>query len=144
MSDMDTDKTNTGLACRIVVLDSYDISTIEGRSGENTERARALLAEHNPNDFTTFGVEWSKGLEGTSRRFMPYNGMLSEDQLLWLEERLAKSAQEKETVVVLCHVPLHPRAADNLCLLWNYQVNPGMNIHIYFSNFSHSSLCWTS
>ena len=53
---------------------------------------------------------------------MPYNGALSPAQLAWLEETLTGAAEEEETVMVVCHVPLHPLAADNLCLLWNYQV----------------------
>ena len=115
----------------MVVLDSFDISTIEGLSQEKTERAEQILSAHNPNDFKTFGVNWSAGLEGTDKRFLPYNGALSPAQLTWLEETLGRAAQEGETVVVLCHVPLHPRAADNLCLLWNYQVSLLL-----------SSLCW--
>ena len=105
------------------MLDSYDISTIEGVRVGDSKTALDLLSKHNPNDVTKFGVEWSLGLEGVERRFMPYNGMVSEDQLAWLEERLTKSAEEQETVIVLCHVPLHPQAANNLCLLWNYQVD---------------------
>ena len=104
------------------MLDSYDISTIEGRCVGDSEKALDLLTKHNPNDVSKFGVEWSLGLEGTEKRFMPYNGMLSEEQLGWLEDRLARSGEEEETVIVLSHVPLHPRAANNLCLLWNYQV----------------------
>ena len=105
------------------MLDSYDISTIEGVRVGDSKTALDLLSKHNPNDVTKFGVEWSLGLEGVERRFMPYNGMVSEDQLAWLKERLTKSAEEQETVIVLCHVPLHPQAANNLCLLWNYQVD---------------------
>ena len=109
--------------CRVVVLDSFDISTIEGLSQEKTERAQQILSEHNPNDFMSFGVNWSEGLAGTDKRFMPYNGALSSAQIAWLERTLSSAAEEGERVVVLCHVPLHPRAADNLCLLWNYQVS---------------------
>ena len=32
------------------------------------------------------GVNWSKGLEGLGRRFMPYNGMIAQDQLAWLDK----------------------------------------------------------
>ena len=108
---------------RVVVLDSFDISTIEGLSQEKTERAETILSENNPNDFMTFGVNWSLGLEGTDKRYMPYNGALSSAQLAWLEETLTRAAQQEETAIVLCHVPLHPQAANNLCLLWNYQVS---------------------
>ena len=81
--------------CRIVVLDSYDISTIEGLSAEKTERAGELLTANNPNDIHTLGVEWSLGLTGTDQRFMPYNGMLSDSQLAWLGETLKASEEQK-------------------------------------------------
>ena len=71
----------------------------------------------------TFGVNWSVGLDGTDKRYMPYNGALSSDQLTWLEETLSQATEQGETAIVLCHVPLHPLAANNLCLLWNYQVS---------------------
>ena len=113
----------TNSTCSVVVLDSFDISTIEGLSQENTERAQQILSENNPNDFMTFGVNWSVGLDGTDKRYMPYNGALSSDQLTWVEETLSQAAEQGETVIVLCHVPLHPLGANNKNLLWNYQVS---------------------
>ena len=110
----------TDSTCSVVVLDSFDISTIEGLSQENTERAGQILSKNNPNDLKS---SWSLGLEGTDRRYVPMNGALSSDQLAWLEETLTRAAQQEETAIVLCHVPLHPQAANNLCLLWNYQVS---------------------
>ena len=32
------------------------------------------------------GVNWSAGLEGLDRRFMPYNGIVAQDQLAWLDK----------------------------------------------------------
>ena len=103
----------------MVVLDSFDISTIEGLSQEKTERADQLMSSYNPNPNREI---WNACLEGPDRRFVPINGALSPAQLAWLEETLGQAALQGETVVVLCHVPLHPRAADNKYLLWNYQV----------------------
>ena len=107
---------------RMVVLDGYDFSSIEGQDGKKTREASDYLMQHNPNDIHTFGVNWSEGLEGTSKRFMPYNGMIGTDQLDWLQSTLTESKKDMESVIVLTHIPLHPSAADNLCLLWNYQV----------------------
>ena len=64
---------------------------------------------------------------------MPYNGALSPAQLAWLEETLTRAAEEEETVMVFCHVPLHPLAADNLCLLWNYQVALSVSHPLFIS-----------
>ena len=64
----------------------------------------------------------------TLKRYMPYNGALSSAQLAWLEGTLSQAAKEGETAIILCHVPLHPQAADNLCLLWNYQVSRSLSL----------------
>ena len=109
----------TDSTCSVVVLDSFDISTIESIRQENTERAGQILSKNNPNDLKS---SWSLGLEGTDRRYVPMNGALSSDQLAWLEETLSRTAEQGETAIVLCHVPLHPRAAKHNNLLWNYQV----------------------
>ena len=52
-------------------MDGYDISCIEGLSTEKTDEAKEYMLKNNPNDTNTFGVEWSKGLKGTNKRFMP-------------------------------------------------------------------------
>ena len=100
---------------RIVVLDSYDISTIESCKVEENSKAVSYLREHNHNDVTRFGVDWSAGLEGLERRFMPYNGMVGEEQLAWLERSLEEAAGAGERVLVLCHVPLCPGV--NYCII---------------------------
>ena len=107
----------------MVVLDGYEVSCIEGLTSEKTNEANEYLVNHNPNDIHTFGVEWSKGLEGKNKRFMPYNGKIGEQQMTWIKNTLARCESEGESVVILTHIPIHPSAADNLCLLWNYQVN---------------------
>ena len=49
---------------RVIVLDTYDISYIEGTTNERTEEAKAILAKYNPNDFSKKGVNWVSGLKG--------------------------------------------------------------------------------
>ena len=112
---------------RIIVLDGYEISSIEGLDQEKTDEANRYLGEHNPNDFKTFGVNWSDGLDGTNKRFMPYNGMLGMQQMNWLKETLTHCSKDGEYAMIFTHIPLHPSAADNLCLLWNYQVKISYN-----------------
>ena len=107
----------------MVILDGYDISCIEGLSTEKTDEAKEYMLKNNPNDTNTFGVEWSKGLEGTNKRFMPYNGKIGPQQMTWLTDTLTQCRAERESVILLTHIPIHPAAADNLCLLWNYQVH---------------------
>ena len=103
-------------------MDGYEVSCIEGLTPGQTEEAKKYISKYNPNDTNTFGVEWSKGLEGTNKRFMPYNGKIGEKQMAWLKDTLTQCQSEGEAAIVLSHIPIHPSAADNLCLLWNYQV----------------------
>lgn len=110
----------TGSKLRVVVLDPYQISTIEGSNEENTKAAFDYLRKHNSNDITKMGVNWSQGLEGLDRRFMPYNGRLAQDQLAWLHKTLGEASSSGEHVLILSHIPFCPGACDPLCLLWNY------------------------
>lgn len=106
---------------RLIVLDSYDLSTIEGSSPSMTQAALDYLSKHNPNDITRFGGDWSKGLTGYDKRFMPYNGGLGTDQLAWLDSCLAQCETTGDQCLILSHVPLCPDGCDPICLLWNYQ-----------------------
>ena len=106
---------------RMIVLDSYDISTIEGTTVDNTQAAFTYLSKHNPNDITKFGGDWSAGLTGLDKRFMPYNGMMGDKQLSWLRDTLSAAEAAGESAVLLSHAPLCPGGCDPICLLWNYQ-----------------------
>jgi len=106
---------------RLVVLDPYQVSTIEGSTQENTKAAFDYLRKHNANDITKMGVNWSAGLEGLDRRFMPYNGIVAQDQLAWLDKTLEEAGCSGERVIILSHIPFCPEACDPVCLLWNYE-----------------------
>ena len=106
---------------RAILLDSYDICVMEGTNSFNSQAARALLKDNNPNDIFSEGVDWSLGLEGLNRRWMPYNGGLSEAQLSWLAETLAGAERSKERCLIFSHVPFYPGATDPRAVLWNYE-----------------------
>merc|ERR1712192_90386 len=97
----------TGSKLRVVVLDPYQVSTIEGATEDNTKSAFDYLCKHNPNDITKMGVNWSKGLEGLDRRFMPYNGMIAQDQLAWLDKTLGDASCSGEKVIILALCALY-------------------------------------
>jgi len=127
---------------RVIVLDSYDISTIEGSTEENTKAAFTFLSKHNPNDITKFGGDWSAGLTGLDKRFMPYNGMVGAKQLSWLRETLTAAAAAGESAVLLSHAPLCPGGCDPICLLWNYQdvldvIRESDNVIAVFAGHDH-------
>ena len=127
---------------RVVILDSYDISTIEGSQPDNTNAAINFLGQHNPNDITRFGEDWSAGLTGLEKRFMPYNGMIGEEQMNWLKSTLAEAAVKKESVIILTHVPFCPGGCNPNNLLWNYQevlntMNESGNVIAVFAGHDH-------
>ena len=65
--------------------------------------------------------DWFKGLKGTQRRFVPYNGQPSDEQLRWLRRVLAGSAAAGERVIVAAHQPVYPNATNLSNLPFNFQ-----------------------
>ena len=51
------------------------------------------------------------GLEGPARRFVRFNGGVSDAQLSWLKQTLAEAAASEQRALVCCHLPLHPGGA---------------------------------
>jgi manganese-dependent ADP-ribose/CDP-alcohol diphosphatase len=58
--------------------------------------AKALLIQHNRND----DLNSPNGLTGDSRRFVKFNGGVSENQLRWLDELLRMAQLNEELVIV--------------------------------------------
>jgi 3',5'-cyclic AMP phosphodiesterase CpdA len=79
------------------------------------------VAQHNPNDCESFSGDWSKGVAGYNRRFVPYNGALTRTQLDWLDATLADCTAKKERVLIVSHISLHPRVSEQATLVWNYE-----------------------
>src|SRR5262249_10911637 len=109
-----------GSVWRIVVLDPYEIARL-GRGDTDSRRVEAveLLGEKNPRCLVP-GANWFERVPDGNMRFVPFNGALSPQQLRWLRQTLEAAAEDGETVVVVCHVPLHPRATTRTTLVWNY------------------------
>jgi len=103
---------------RIIVLDHYEFSALGRDDGDQLYiRAMAFLKSKNTND----DLNSSDGLHGTEQRYAQYNGAPSVTQLLWLENQLKDAESEKQYVIVSGHVPIYEKAADESCLLWNYE-----------------------
>jgi len=102
---------------RLVLLDGYEISVIQP---ETKVEAYAILSKHNTNDLSRTDVDWTAGLHGLDRRFMPYNGKISKTQQTWLHEELATATSAKEKVLISCHIPVCPGSSTPDTLLWNY------------------------
>ncbi|KAM4664007.1 manganese-dependent ADP-ribose/CDP-alcohol diphosphatase-like isoform 2-T5 [Discoglossus pictus] len=101
---------------RFVLIDSYDLSVI-GRdpSSVKYEKSMKLLKENNHNE----DLNSPTGLR--KPYFVQFNGGISTAQLNWINSVLTSSDEKEEKVIVLGHLPIHPDAADIICLAWNYQ-----------------------
>lgn len=104
---------------RIVSLDAFDISTINGAGDPRTAAGYSYLSSRNPNDISMVGVDWTEGLEGEERRFVPYNGGVGDEQLDWLRKQLVSALTAAERVVVLSHVPLVHGCSEPSTVVWN-------------------------
>jgi len=78
-----------------------------------------IYAKKNPNQ-VEINADWAKGLSGLDRRFMPFNGAVSDAQLEWLNTVLDEAVKEGQNVIILTHVPIAPGSCSDKCLLWNY------------------------
>ncbi|CAM2725538.1 unnamed protein product [Rotaria socialis] len=110
---------------RIIAIDTYELSLLGiDKNNENYIKAMNLLKEYNKNE----NVNDPTGLDGYQQRFIKLNGALTHKQLLWLKEELMKAKHLHEKVIIFFsssytpgHIPIHPKAGDELALLWNYE-----------------------
>ncbi|XP_009304625.1 manganese-dependent ADP-ribose/CDP-alcohol diphosphatase isoform X2 [Danio rerio] len=104
---------------RFVLLDAYDLSVI-GREEESEKHTHSwrILTQHNHNLQDLNQPPVSVGLE---QRFVKFNGGFSEQQLQWLDAVLTLSDHKQERVLIFSHLPVHPCAADPICLAWNHE-----------------------
>ncbi len=80
-----------------IVLDTYEIS-IHGYEKDHPKyiEAKTILEAKNPNEIKYL----QEGLSGIDRRYLSFNGALSEEQLEWLDAVIAKAQQQKKWVIV--------------------------------------------
>ncbi|NXS84384.1 ADPRM diphosphatase, partial [Erpornis zantholeuca] len=101
---------------RLVVLDTYDMSTLGTDPGSpRYQESLRVLREKNTND----DLNNPAGLK--EPHFVAFNGGFSQAQLDWLNEVLKFSDENQEKVIVTGHVPIHPYASNGVCLAWNYE-----------------------
>lgn len=119
---------------RVVVLDPYAVSVLGNGGGrynleltlENGGLDREnfeLCQRNNPNDLLS-GGDFFREIEGLQARWVPFNGGLGSEQLVWLESVLKQSYNNDEKVIVLSHVIIHPDATPRQnchTLLWDFE-----------------------
>ncbi len=103
---------------RLVFLDTYDISHL-GRKGVKKTLADRILSENNPN-FGKGEINSPVGLTGVDRRYVAFNGGLSDFQLSWLDAELSSAESSGKKAIVLSHQPFHPLSTNPMCLPLNY------------------------
>lgn len=82
---------------RVLALDCYEISLLASLKGSKEYDLATEMMQNNGNE----DPNSSEGLEGELRRFVKYNGALSEEQLRWMETNLEEAVHLKQNVIVM-------------------------------------------
>lgn len=126
---------------RFICVDSYDVSLIGASSIERKELSLKWMAENNPNDVTKSGT-WFDNLPYHKRRWVPYNGGVSDEQLQWLDKVLQLSYNQNEKVIIFAHQPIW--APDKpQSLIWNSEdilsvLHKRDNVCLWIAGHDHS------
>lgn len=83
-------------------------------------RSLEFLKARNPNDIASNNVDWTKGLSGLDRRFLPYNGAFGAPQLDWLRGELRSCKARQQRALVFTHVPIGVGSCDDVTLNWDF------------------------
>ena len=101
---------------KFIALDSYDISICGREQGDTElETATKIMKEKNSN------ANWNSPMGLNEPHYVKFNGGLSIEQLQWLDDELTISDDLGQRVIILSHVPFHPRSTIPFCIVWNYQ-----------------------
>ncbi|XP_033746196.1 manganese-dependent ADP-ribose/CDP-alcohol diphosphatase-like [Pecten maximus] len=102
---------------KVVVLNCYEISMLGlPKHSEEYKQAENLILQNNPNE----SLNNPDGLQGTNRRFVKLNGLVSDSQLKWLKETLQKATNDEENVIIMGHVPICEHSAESMFLCLNH------------------------
>lgn len=107
---------------KLIVLNSYQVATIGHEIGSPPDaEAWDILMKNNPN-LINYGVgskDWSLGLEGLQKRYLPYNGALGKDQREWLRGELEQASQKNQKCIIISHVALYTTSPTYSTLVWD-------------------------
>jgi manganese-dependent ADP-ribose/CDP-alcohol diphosphatase len=103
---------------RFIFLDGYEVSTLNASSNKNAATAQALLLSKNPNLSIKDG-SWFKGLSPENCKYVPFNGGLSDEQLVWFDKALKSSTGCNERCFVFSHMPCYPPCCRSNGLMWS-------------------------
>lgn len=105
----------------IVILDAYDLSMIGyPQEHPNLVKSLELMRQNNPAVLSEVpGTDWFEGLPVEKHRWVPFNGGLSETQIVWLRQTLETAHAAGRKVLVFTHVPLYAPATKPKTVMWN-------------------------
>ena len=103
---------------RCIILDGYEISVMNATTKEYTTLADMIVREKNHN-YAAGSSNWFKDIPTENERYVPFNGQVSKDQVLWLENVLKSAIASGEKCIVFCHMPLYLPVTHEKNLLWN-------------------------
>ena len=112
---------DVGKKWRFVMLDAYVVSTLS-KDPVQCAKAWDIIGKHNHNidgkNRVLITKDFKKGMVGTERRFVPYNGALGDKQLDFLKRVLTENTSRN--IILFSHIPTFPgsslHATDTLLL----------------------------
>eukprot|EP00210_Caulerpa_lentillifera_P004737 g4521.t1 len=124
---------------RMIVLDGCDVSTYAwNETHPNYKQAAEILTSNSDvkilpdneklrkflkasrKDDSISEKDFTDSLKGLDKRFVFYNGAVSQKQLQWFADELEDAKLNQQNVMVFCHMPLLPGICRPGMLLWNY------------------------
>ena len=105
---------------RMIFLDAFEISVMNGEGDDRTEEAKSILRSNNPNVALPGRVDWTAGLGRDKIRFLPYNGKFGVKQLAWLKAELQAVDAANEKALIFSHTAFCPGACSASCMTWDY------------------------
>lgn len=102
---------------RCICLDGYEICTMRASTPENQDFADKLIVAKNHN-YAAGSNDWFKDLPADMKRYVPFNGTISNSQLHWLRETLRDAEKAQEKCVIFCHMPVYAPASQEQNVMW--------------------------
>ncbi|XP_060568658.1 manganese-dependent ADP-ribose/CDP-alcohol diphosphatase-like isoform X2 [Ruditapes philippinarum] len=100
---------------RIIALDTYEVSMLAKPANTSQSQLANEYMANNLNRDKNSGA----GLIGDMRRFVRFNGALSEEQIKWMRTNLQEAERLRQNVIIIGHCGVFAEATDPSCLCWN-------------------------
>jgi manganese-dependent ADP-ribose/CDP-alcohol diphosphatase len=102
---------------RAIVLDGYEVCTMNASTEDHKETAEKLILAKNHN-YAAGSNNWFEGLAPELMRYVPFNGTIGQIQLAWLRDTLHAAERDQEKCIVFCHMPVFAAASQEQNVMW--------------------------